>query len=144
MPGFETNNINPQWGDSRTIYFSSSVSGEHNLYKIKIAEDGKATLKPEQLTNFKDYSIRYFGVSADGTTIVFERDKNIYLMKTSGGSPQKVDVQISADDRFDPIEFKTFTNNADYYSVSPNGKLIAFVMRGEVFVKEADKEKAEV
>lgn len=142
MPGFETNNINPQWGDSRTIYFLSSVSGEYNLYKIKIAEDGKATLKPEQLTNFKDYSIRYFGLSGDGTTIVFEKDKNIYLMKTAGGSPQKIDIQISADDRFDPIEFKTFTNNASDYSVSPNGKLIAFVIRGEVFVKEADKEKS--
>jgi tricorn protease-like protein len=141
LPGFETNNINPQWGDSRTIYFLSSISGEYNLYKIKIAEDGKITSKPEQLTNFKDYSIRYFGLSGDGTTIVFEKDKNIYLMKTTGDSPQKVDVQISADNRFDPVEFKTFTNNAGDYSVSPSGKLIAFVIRGEVFVKEADKDK---
>lgn len=149
IPGFETNNINPQWGDSRTIYFLSSVSGEYNLYKIKIFEDGKAVSKPEQITKFwesipsgKDYSIRSFGISGDGTTIVFEKDKNIYSMKTSGGSPQKVDIQISADDRFDPIEFKTFTNNASDYSVSPNGKLIAFVIRGEVFVKEADKDKS--
>lgn len=141
MPGFETNNINPQWGDSRTLYFLSSVSGEYNLYKIKIADDGKAITKPEQLTNFKDYSIRSFGISGDGTAIVFEKDKNIYLMKTEGGSPQKIEVQISADDHFDPIEFKTFTNNASDYSISPNGKLIAFVIRGEVFVKEADKEK---
>jgi C-terminal processing protease CtpA/Prc len=149
MPGFETNNINPQWGDSRTIYFSSSESGEYNLYRIKIGDDGKAASKPEQLTNFwesttmwKDYSIRYFGISSDGSTIVFEKDNNIYLMKTTGGSPQKIDIQISADDRFDPIEFKTFTNNAGNYSVSPNGKLIAFVIRGEVFVKEADKDKS--
>lgn len=142
MPGFETNNINPQWGDSRTIYFLSSVSGEYNLYKIKIGDDGKAASKPDQLTNFKDYSIRCFGISSDGNTIVFEKDKNIYLMKTTGGSPQKIEIQISADDRFDPVEFKTFTNNASDYSVSPNGKLIAFVVRGEVFVKEADKDKS--
>ncbi|PKL83047.1 MAG: peptidase S41 [Ignavibacteriae bacterium HGW-Ignavibacteriae-3] len=141
IPGFETNNINPQWGDSRTLYFASSVSGEYNLYKLKIAEDGNASSKPEQITNFKDYSIRSFGASGDGSVIVFEKDKNIYIMKTSGGAPQKVDIQINTDDRFDPVEFKTFTNGAGEYAVSPNGKLIAFVIRGEVFVKEADKDK---
>lgn len=139
---FDTNDIFPQWGDSRTIYFLSSNSGRYNLYKVKINEDGKPASKPEQLTNYKDHSIRYFGLSGDGSSIVLEKDKNIYLMKTAGGSPQKVDVQIGADDRFDPIEFKIFTNNAGDYSVSPNGKLIAFVIRGEIFVKETDKDKS--
>jgi Tol biopolymer transport system component len=141
LTDFETNDINPQWSDSRTVYFLSSNSGEYNLYKIKISDDGKPASKPEQLTNFKDQSVRYFSMSGDGAAIVFEKDKNIYLMKTADGSETKVDIQIGADDRFDPTEFKTFTNNANDYAVSPNGKLIAFVIRGEVFVKEADKDK---
>jgi len=141
LPGFETNNINPQWGDSGTIYFLSSISGEYNLYKIKIDDNGKAIGKPEQLTNHKDYSIRYFNISRDGSSIVFEKEKNIYLMKTTGGSAQAVNIQIGADDRFDPVEFKIYTNTANDYAVSPNGKLLAFTIRGEVFVKEADKEK---
>ena len=141
IPGFETNNINPKWGDSKTIYFLSSISGEYNLYKIKIDDNGKAIGNPEQLTNYQDYSIRYFNISRDGGSIVFEKEKNVYLMKTSGGSAQAVNVQIGADDRFDPIEFKTYTNSANDYAVSPNGKLLAFTIRGEVFVKEANKEK---
>jgi tricorn protease len=141
LAGFETNNINPQWSDTRTIYFLSSVTGEYNLYKIKIDDSGKSIAKPEQLTNYKDHSIRYFGIAGDSKKIVFEKDKNIYLMNAADGSAEKVKIEIGADDRFDPIENKTFANNLNEYSVSPNGKLIAFVIRGEVFVKEADKEK---
>ncbi|MEW6702430.1 MAG: S41 family peptidase [Bacteroidota bacterium] len=141
---FDTNDIFPQWSDSRTIYFLSSNSGRYNLYRVTINEDGKPTSQPEQLTNFqgKDHSIRYFGISGDGSSIVFERDKNIYLMKSTGGIPRKVDVEIGADDRFDPVEFKTFTSNANQYAISPNGKLTALIIRGEVFVKENDKEKS--
>ncbi len=142
IPGFETNNINPKWGDSKTIYFLSSISGEYNLYKIKIDDNGKALGKPEQLTNYQDYSIRYFNISSDGGSIVFEKEKNVYLMKTSGGSAQAVNVNIGTDDRFDPVEFKTYTNSANDYAVSPNGKNLALTIRGEVFVKESDKEKS--
>ena len=141
LKGFETNNVNPQWSDSRTIYFMSSITGEYNLYKIKIDDGGKSIGDPEKLTNYNDNSIRFFSMSADGKKIVFEKDKNIYLMNVSGGPAEKVNVEIGADDRFDPIENKTFTNNMREYSISPNGKLIAFVIRGEVFVKEADKDK---
>jgi Tol biopolymer transport system component len=142
LVSFETNDIMPQWSDSRTIYFMSSISGNYNIYKIKIDDNGKTLGKPEQLTNVSDHSIRYFSLSSDGSTIVYEQEKNIYLMKTSGGSAKKVDVSISADDRFDPTEIKTFNNNAAGYAVSPNGKLISFTIRGEIFVKEADKEKS--
>lgn len=141
LVGFETNDINPQWIDSKTILFLSSNSGCYNIYKIKIDDTGKAIGKPEQLTNFKDHSIRYLSVSSDGSTLVFERDKNIYLSKTSEIKPTAVDIKIGADDRFDPIEYKTLSNNLTEYTISPNGKYFAFTVRGEIFVKEADKEK---
>ncbi|HOI28887.1 MAG TPA: S41 family peptidase [Melioribacteraceae bacterium] len=139
---FETNDIMPQWSDGRTIYFMSSISGNYNIYKLKIDDNGKASGKPEQLTNVKEHSIRYFSLSADGSSIVYEQEKNLFILKTSGGSARKVDVVISADDRFDPVELKTFNNSAAGYEVSPNGKLLAFSIRGEIFVKEVDKDKS--
>lgn len=142
LVGFETNDINPQWSDSRTLFFLSSNTGKYNLYKIKIDDNGKGIGKPEQLTNYKDHSIRYLSLSNDGTTLVFERGKNIYISKTSDIEPKELNIIISADDRFDPIEYKTFSNNLTEYSISPNGKYIAFSVRGEIFVKEVDKEKS--
>ena len=139
--GFETNDIFPQWGGNNSIYFLSSVDGSYNIYRLKIDTNGKSLSKPEKLSNYKDESIRAFGVSADGTSLVFEKDMNIYTMKTNGGFAQKVSVQISADERLDASEHKTLSTGASEYAISPNGKLLAFSIRGEIFVKEADKEK---
>ena len=141
LPGFETNDVFPQWGNSSTLYFLSSESGAYNIYRLKLDANGKVTGKPEKLTNYKDESIRAFSVSADGGSIVFEKDMNLYTLKTDKGSAQKLNVVISADDRLDATEQKTFANGATSFAVSPNGKLLAFSVRGEIFLKEADKEK---
>jgi tricorn protease len=139
---FETNDVMPQWNGNNSLYFLSSVSGTYNLYKIAIDENGKSSAKPQQLTTFKDEAIRHYNISGDGSTIVFEKDMNLYKMNVAKGSTEKLNVQMSADDRMDPAEQKTFTTGAGEYAVSPNGKLIAFTIRGEVFIKEADKEKS--
>ena len=142
LPGFETNDILPQWGGNNSIYFLSSNDGAYNIYRLKLDNNGKSVNSPEKLTNYKDESIRAFSISADGNSIVFEKDMNLYTMKTTGGSAQKLTIQISADDRMDATEQKTLTTGASEYAVSPNGKMLAYSIRGEVFIKEADKEKA--
>lgn len=141
LPGFETNDVFPQWGNNNTLYFLSSESGAYNIYRLKLDVNGKANNAPEKLTNYKDESIRAFSVSADGSSIVFEKDMNLYTMKADKGSAQKLNVVISADDRLDATEQKTLSTGANDYAVSPNGKLMAFSIRGEIFLKEADKEK---
>jgi tricorn protease len=142
LPGFETNDVLPQWGGNNSLYFLSSNDGTYNLYRLKMDANGKATNSPEKLTNYKDESIRSFSLSGDGSSIVFEKDMNLYTMKTERGSAQKLNVQISADERLDATEQKTLTTGASDYAVSPNGKLLAYTIRGEVFIKEADKEKS--
>jgi len=142
LPGFPTNDVFPQWAGNNTLYFLSSVDGAYNIYRLKLDANGKSiSEKPEKLSNFKDESIRSFGISADGSTLVIEKDVNLYLMKTTGGTAQKLNVEINADDRLDPTELKTFTTGASEYAVSPNGKLLAYAIRGEIFLKEANKEK---
>jgi C-terminal processing protease CtpA/Prc/Tol biopolymer transport system component len=142
LPGFETNDVLPQWFGSNTLYFLSSNEGAYNIYRLNIATNGKFSDKPEKLTSFKDESVRSFSVSMDGKTIVFEKDMNLYTLKTSGGSAQKLNIQINADERLDATEQKTFATGANQYAVSPNGKFLAFSIRGEIFLKEADKEKS--
>lgn len=142
LPAFKTNDVLPKWAGNNTLYFLSSESGTYNIYQLKLDDNGKATAKPTKITNFKDEAVRDFGISADGSTIVFEQDVNLYTLKTSGGTPQKLNVLINADDRFDATEWKTFTREANEYAVSPNGKLMALGVRGEIFIKEVDKEKS--
>lgn len=141
LPGFGTNDIYPQWGGNQVLYFLSSTDGAYNIYRLKIDENGKSNDKPEKLTGYKDESIRSYSVSADGSSIVFEKDVHLYTMKTNRGTAEQLNVLISADDRLDPTEKKTFITDATDYEVSPNGKLLAYTVRGEIFIKETDKDK---
>lgn len=141
LPGFPTNDILPQWAGNGALYFLSSVDGAYNLYRWTIDGEGHAGA-PEKLTTYKDESIRHFGISADGATVVFERDMHLYTMKTGSKEIKPLNVEINAEDRLDATEQKTVTTGATEYAVSPNGKLIAYSLRGEIFIKEADKEKS--
>lgn len=137
---FETNDILPRWGDNRTLYFLSTNSGRNNLYRVQIDENGKASGAAEQLTNFTDHSIRYYSISANGKSIVFERGNSISVMNTETKAIQKVNIDVNTDNRFDPVEYKNVSNGLTEYQVSPNGKNIAIVVRGEVYITEANKD----
>jgi C-terminal processing protease CtpA/Prc len=131
----------PRWANDNTLYFISARSGKYNIHKIGISSDGRTNGKVKQITNFDEEGTRYFNISGDGSTIAMVRGTNIYSLKLGSGEPQKVNIEISSDYRFDPIVNKTLSK-IDEYSVSPNGKLTAFVSRGEIFVTENDKEKS--
>jgi len=141
LPGFKTNDISPQWGGNNMLYFLSSIDGAYNIYRMPVDNDGMASVS-EKLTDFRDESIRAYSLSYDGKTIVFEKDMNLYIMPAAKGNGKKLNITIRADLRLDPAEPKSFSSGADSYDVSPNGKWIAFSVRGEIFVKEADKEKS--
>lgn len=141
LPLFETNDIMPQWGPNNSLYFLSSTTGTYNLYKIALDENGKAVGKPQAITNYKDEAIRHYSISKDGSSIVFEKDMNFYLLKAGNSEAQKINIEINADDRYDSSESKMLTSGASEFALSPNAKLFAYTIRGEVFIKEADKEK---
>ena len=138
---YEGQDLEPRWGDARTIYYVSAQSGKYNIFKLKINDEGVVVNKPEQVTHFTDNGVRYFDVSRDGSSLAMERQTDIYYMKSNGGSPQKVNISVSDDYRFDPIVYRNYSDQADEYAVSPNGKYTAFVIRGDIFVTQNNKEK---
>ncbi|TNE70440.1 PDZ domain-containing protein [bacterium] len=142
---FNTNDVFPQWAGENTLLFMSSESGMYNLYSLALDANGKASGKPNKLTSVKGHSIRYFSASGNGKHIVFTQADGMYTMSFENGkatNPVKLNVSIRADERFDPTEQKTFRTGAGKLAVSPNGKQIAFEIRGEIFVSEADKDKS--
>ena len=136
---FKGMDILPDWGGSNQLYYLSAEKGRYNLYTQFLNAGGKPEGNPIQLTSYTDEGIRNFDLSADGKTIVFEKGNRIYLMPADG-RPKVVHVQVSADSRFDAMENKTESGSATEFVLSPNGKLIAFSVRGEIFVTLNDKE----
>ncbi len=141
LTDFDGHDNYPKWADSRTLVYISAKSGRYNLYTIKIDNDGNKIGSETQITNFTDDGIRYFNISVDGSTIVFEKQTDIYTLNLANKSFKKVNIDISADYRFDPLQTKTYSDKMTEYQVSPNGKYSAFVVRGEIFISENDKDK---
>ncbi len=137
---YDGNDFYPRWQDNDTILFISSSSGKYNIHSLQIKDvPGTAV---SQKTYFKDFGVRYFGISLDKKIIAMEVETSIYTMDLKSYKPEILKIKIGADYRFDPIERKTMMGKTKEYSVSPNGKLTAFVVRGEVFVKQNDKKKS--
>ncbi len=141
---FTGNDFLPRWADNNTLYYLSAIKGVYNIFKQGLDENGNAIGEPIQITDFDDDGIRHFDLSSNGKFIVFEKGTEICTMPADGGKITKVNIKISTDYRFDPVEYKTFTNGITDYSISPSGKQTAFVIRGEVFVTENSKDKRKV
>ena len=130
------NDHHAQWGGPRTLLFISERDGTYNLYRQPITNSGQADGDAEALTSFDDHGVRYFSVSQDGQTVAFERQTDLYVMTVGEGEPQRLDVTVPADYRFDPTERMRMTNGLDDYAVSPDGEQIALVLRGELFLMQ--------
>lgn len=118
--------------DDKTLYFLSERFGDFNVCSMSIDAPEKIT----QLTHFKKHPVRFLTRSNEDL-LCFFFDGEIYTMKP-GGSPQKVNITLIADDQ-EPAVNKSFrTSGAREIAVAPNGKEFAFILRGDVFVANAE------
>jgi dipeptidyl aminopeptidase/acylaminoacyl peptidase len=75
--------------DSKSILFSSDISGQFNIWRVS-----RSGGTPKQLTSFEDESVRTITVSPDGKTVVFTADPSgdefhqIYALPLRGGWPE--------------------------------------------------------
>jgi len=140
---FNGQDTQPDFGPDGQLYFLSSRTGQYNVHRVKLNEDGSKNGTPEAVTNFKEDGLRDFDLSKDGSALVFEQNTSILLQKNAAGAKAEA-LKFSAPDdfRFDPVEHKVFTSKVENFDVSPNGKYIAFAVRGEIFITENDKEKS--
>ena len=130
---FEGEDREPVWGgDDNTFYFLSEKDGAQNIYKASVG--GQSSVA--QLTKMKDHPVRHLTRASDGT-LAYSYDGEIYTMK-DGGAAQKVKITISADTRGGDDKILPVNTGVTQAALSPNGKEIAFVVRGEVFVTSVE------
>ena len=134
VSSFEGEDRNPVWGsDDNSFYFLSEKEGStQNIYKANVA--GGSTMT--QLSHFKDHPVRFLSRSADGL-LCFTYDGEIYTLK-EGSEPQKVSITINQDTRGNDDKILPVNSNVTQTVLSPNGKEVAFVVRGEVFVTSVE------
>lgn len=135
LTDFNGHSINPQWaGGDRFYYVSEESDGILNVHSRKLDGSGK-----RQITRLPTHPVRSLSASADGETIVFSYDGQLYSMKPSAQTqPAKIPVRIIRDDSADDTRKVRFTSGATDAALSPNGKEVAFVVRGDVFVTSVE------
>ncbi len=140
LTDFEGNDMYPAFAGNRTLFFISERDSTYNIYQANLSSEGVFKEEPHQVTHLQDNGVRHFGVDENGTRIAFESETGLYSLKLSDGSPQKLDIKVSEDYHFYDVERKRFTDNVSSFAISPNKKLMAFTIRGELFVKKNDKD----
>lgn len=128
------NDYLPKWKDDNTLYFISARTGRYNIYSMDVS-----SMEVEAVTNFRDDGVRHFDVASNGN-IVFLRQLGLHTMQEGQTRATNIPVTLTTDYRFAPERFENFTSNISEYSVSPNGKLTAMTIRGEIVVKKNDKD----
>jgi tricorn protease len=118
--------------DEKSAYFLSERSGTFNVHKMDINNPNNV----EQVTSFKLHPVRFLSIG--NGILSFGFDGELYTMK-EGEKPKKVKVTIVTQDKDNTDKFISVNGGINEMSISPNGKEIAFIARGEVFVTSIDK-----
>lgn len=112
-----------------TLYFvSDQANGEYNLYAFE--NDIKT-----QLTSFET-SIGRPQVSANGQSVVFAKDYQVYLYDVTSKKAEKVAIQLTNDSTLDNLQDFNVNGEITDFSVSLDNKKLAFISRGELFVSD--------
>lgn len=125
-------NFWPMWSaDGRSLFFMSDRSGAENLWIKPLTGPAKA------VTDFKSGRVLFPDISADGRTIVFERNFGIWSFDTASGKATEVKIRRSGASIGPVSEHVTLNNTFTDLALSPDGRKVAFVARGEIFAASA-------
>ncbi|WP_198664955.1 S41 family peptidase [Lewinella sp. IMCC34191] len=117
--------------DGDGFYYLSERVGNFNVYKRDLSGEND-----EQLTDLGPHPVRF--LSRGGDLLSFGYDGELYTLR-EGGEPQKVKVNIVTQAGSNTDRFVSVDGDIEEMAVSPDGKEIAFVARGEVFVTSTDE-----
>jgi len=118
----------PMWSpDGKRIFFVSDRSGADNLWSIVPGS------QPQKLTSFTSGRVIWPSIGDDGRAIAFERDFGIWSFDTANGKVAQVPIHLVGSPAATPVEHRRITERFTDFALSPDGKKVVFVVRGEIF-----------
>lgn len=117
--------------DERTVYFLSEESGSFNVHSFPLNNPTART----QVTTFDTHPVRF--LSQGNGVLAFSHHGALYTLKP-GEQPKKLDVRVRTQANSNPDSYISINGGVQEMAISPDGKEIAFIARGDVFVTTVD------
>ncbi|MEH6462098.1 S41 family peptidase [Chitinimonas sp. JJ19] len=119
----------PMWAaDGRSIWFVGNPGGQDNLYQQAL--DGQ----PRAVTQFTTGRVLWPSLSANGQTLAFERDYGLWTLDTRSGASRQIHVKLSGSGPTPTTEKLAVGDKLEELHLSPDGKQLAFVARGDIWL----------
>lgn len=118
--------------NEENMFFLSEQNGIFNVFEKALNTDSPET----QLTNFEKHPVRFLSI-ANNNSLAFIYDGGLYT-KREGEEAKKLNLIIPKFKEVAQSVPKSFSKDATELNVSPNGKEVVFVVRGEVFVTSVE------
>jgi Tol biopolymer transport system component/C-terminal processing protease CtpA/Prc len=130
---FGADDRQPVWapGDNE-LYYLSERSGHFNVWRLALGEGAE----PVQVTSHDTHPVRFLSASRNGT-LSYAWNGEIHVREAGAGESRKLDITAVTDDRYNEVVLTDVSGEISEFSISPDGKQVAFVARGEVFVTSA-------
>ncbi|ULT28487.1 DPP IV N-terminal domain-containing protein [Sphingobacterium sp. E70] len=77
-------------------------------------------------------------MSANGEKIVFEKGYQLYIYDVNGKKTTQPNIALNRNQVLGKLKEFNISGNISNFDVSPDGKKIAFVSRGELFVSDSE------
>ena len=130
LTDFEGGDHDPFAAGGKVYYLSEDKTNNFNVWVMDADGDNR-----KQVSAFETHPVRNLSVSSDGM-LCYTQHGVLFTQKVDA-DPKQVEVYFQSDAQANDYETETLKNVSEF-AVSPNGKEIAIVSRGEVFVTSRD------
>jgi len=128
-----------RWLDRDTLIFLSDREGDVvNLHLLRMDGEGNSSTTP--LTRFEAQDVLGFDASTDGSTAVLSRWNQLWRLdlRDADAVPEAIEI-VAAEDLASPLEVQDLSRDVSECALSPDGKVMAMVAFGDVWVRPIEE-----
>ncbi|WP_179353559.1 S41 family peptidase [Winogradskyella vidalii] len=132
LSAFNGEDRNPVFGSEDSVYYLSEKNGTMNVHQSSLSNPEKTT----QISKFEMHPVRHLSIS-NNDLLCYSFNGEIYTQKPNE-TPQLISVDISGDLSLLQNELLFVKDEVEEMVVSPNGKELIFIYRGDVFATSVE------